>query len=144
MEFGRKRREEIPEARVLVVEEEADLLEWMTSVLSPYRPTPCRSGNRALALLDSGMRFDMLVTAYGMLEMTGCQLHHLIARVDFMLARSTLLIVAGQLSPDDERYVDRSRLRVMYQPFRGERLREEARALATRAALSALGAISRG
>ena len=144
MEFGRKRREEIPEARVLVVEEEADLLEWMTSVLSPYRPTPCRSGNRALALLDSGMRFDMLVTAYRMLEMTGCQLHHLVARVDFMLARSTLLIVAGQLSPDDERYVDHSRLRVIYQPFRGERLREQARALATRAALSALGAISRG
>ena len=144
MEFGRKCHEEIPEARVLLVEEEADLLEWMTSVLSPYRPTPCRSGNRALALLDSGMRFDMLVTAYRMLEMTGCQLHHLVARVDFMLARSTLLIVAGQLSPDDERYVDHSRLRVMYQPFRGERLREEARALATRAALSALGAISRG
>jgi len=66
------------------------------------------------------------------------------ARVDFMLARSTLLIVAGQLSPDDERYVDHSRLRVIYQPFRGERLREQARALATRAALSALGAISRG
>jgi CheY-like chemotaxis protein len=144
MEFARKRREEIAEVRVLLVEEEADLLEWMTSVLSPYRPTPCRSGNRALALLDSGMRFDMLVTAYRMLEMNGCQLHHLVARVDFMLARSTLLIVAGQLSPDDESYVDRSRLRVMYQPFRGERLREEAHALATRAALCTLGAISRG
>jgi len=51
---------------------------------------------------------------------------------------------SSQLSPDDERYVDHSRLRVIYQPFRGERLREEARALATRAALSALGAISRG
>ena len=144
MEFGRKRSDELPEARVLLVEEEADLLEWMTSVLSPYRPTPCRSGNRALALLDAGTRFDMLVTAYRMLEMTGCQLHQLIARIDFMLARNTLLIVAGRLSGDDERYVDQSRLRVMYQPFRGERLREEAHALATRAALSALGAVSRG
>ena len=144
MDFRRRRSEELSDARVLLVEEEADLLEWMTSVLSPYRPTPCRSANRALALLDSGMRFDMLVTAYRMLEMTGCQLHQLIARVDFMLARNALLIVAGVLSPEDERYVDDSRLRVMYQPFRGERLREEAHALATRAALSALGTISSG
>jgi CheY-like chemotaxis protein len=144
MEFRRRRTEQLPDARVLLVEEEADLLEWMTSVLSPYRPTPCRSGNRALALLDSGMRFDMLVTAYRMLEMTGCRLHQLIARIDFMLARNALLIVSGGLTPEDERYVDYSRIRVMYQPFRGERLREEARALATRAALSTLGTISRG
>jgi response regulator RpfG family c-di-GMP phosphodiesterase len=144
MDFGRRRNDVPSDIRVLLVEEEADLLEWMTSVLSPYRPTPCRSGNRALALLDSGMRFDMLVTAYRMLEMTGCQLHQLVARVDFMLARNALLIVAGHLSAEDERYVDSSRVRVMYQPFRGERLREEAHDLATRVALSTLGTISRG
>jgi response regulator RpfG family c-di-GMP phosphodiesterase len=145
MAFGRTRNDVQSEIRVLLVEEEADLLEWMTAVLSPwYRPIPCRSAQRALALLDSATRFDMLVTAYGMLEMTGCELHRRVARVDLMLARNALLIVAGRLTAEDERYVDSARLRVIHQPFRGDRLRQETHTLATRAALSALGTLSSG
>ncbi|HTO96195.1 MAG TPA: hypothetical protein VMK66_04045 [Myxococcales bacterium] len=129
----------LSDTRVLVVEEEADVLEAIVSALSSlYRPTPCRSAHRALALLESGGRFDVLVCAYQMLEMTGRDLHERLAEIDFLLARNSLLIVAGRPSPDDERYLDQAGVRLLYHPFRLERLREETRMLAARAALALL------
>jgi CheY-like chemotaxis protein len=66
--------------RVLVVEEDADLLEAIVDALSPrYRSTSCRSAHSALALLESGRRFDVLVVGFQMLEMSGRELHERIA-----------------------------------------------------------------
>lgn len=127
----------LSDMRVLMVEEDADLLAAITSaVCSMSRPTPCRSAHRALALLESGKRFDILVCGYQMLEMTGREFHARLAQLDFVLARHSLLIVAGRLSADDEHYVDEARLRVLYHPFRLLRLREELRVLAAHAALA--------
>ncbi|MGZ6125335.1 MAG: response regulator [Myxococcales bacterium] len=127
----------LADTRVLVVEEDADLLEAITSALSSIcRPTPCRSAHRALALLESGRRFDVLVCGYEMLEMTGRDLHERLAQIDFVLARHSLWIVAGRLSPEDEGYADEARARVLYHPFRLDRLREELRVLAAHAALA--------
>ena len=131
MLFGRRCDGMRSSTCVLLVEEDGDLLEWMTEVLGPrYDVTPCRSGRRALALLEPGREVDLLITAYRLPEMTGCQLHERVARIDLILALSTLLIVGGGLSPEDERYVEGARIRLLHQPFRPERLREEVRALA--------------
>ena len=127
----------LSDTRVLVVEEEADLLEAIATALSSlYRPTPCRSAHRALAMVESGRRFDVLICAYQMLEMTGRNLHERLAQVDFVLAGNALLLVAGRPSQEDERYLDESGVRLLYHPFRLERLRQETRILAARAALA--------
>lgn len=129
----------LSDTRVLVVEEEADLLEAIVGGLaSLYRPTPCRSAHRALALLEAGRRFDVLVSAYQMLEMTGRDFHERLAEIDFVLASNALLIVAGRPTHEDERYLGQAGVRLLYHPFRLERLREETRILAARAALALL------
>ena len=80
MDCKRNRTNPLSDIRVLVVEEDADLLEAIVDALSPrYRSTSCRSAHSALALLESGRRFDVLVVGFQMLEMRGRELHERIA-----------------------------------------------------------------
>ena len=60
------------DVRVLVVADDRDLFDAIRSALrSSYRLTACRSPKSALALIDGGKRFDILVAAFHLLEMTG-------------------------------------------------------------------------
>ena len=125
------------DVRVLVVADDRDLFDAIRSALrSSYRLTACRSPKSALALIDGGKRFDILVAAFHLLEMSGPDLYRRVSDADAVLARNCLLIVSGRLSPDEERFLDLGRGRVMYEPFRADRLREEVSVLAARAVLA--------
>ena len=125
------------EVRVLVVEDDADLIESVRRVLPrTFRVTACRSARAAVAIVEAGKFFDVLICGYEMLEMNGRELHSSIADLDAVLARNALLIVSSRLSPEDERYFEDRRVRLIYSPFRSDRLREEIEVLATHAMLA--------
>jgi CheY-like chemotaxis protein len=125
------------EVRLLVAEDDADLIDCIRRVLSrSFRVTACRSARAALSLVAEGKFFDVLICGYEMLEMSGRDLHSAIADLDPVLARNTLVIVSGRLAPTDEQYFEGRRVRLLYSPFRSERLREDIEVLATRAMLA--------
>ena len=87
------------EVRVLVVEDDADLIESVRRVLPrSFRVTACRSARAAVAIVEAGKFFDVLICGYEMLEMSGRELHWLIADLDPVLARNALVIVSSRLS----------------------------------------------
>ena len=125
------------DVRVLAVAEDSGLYSAVSNALSSaFRLTACRSPKSALALLDLGRRYDVLVTAFQLLEMTGPHLYEQVSDHDPVLARNTLLIVSGRLNDEEERFLDLGRGRVIYQPFSPDRLREEVSVLAARALLA--------
>jgi len=125
------------DVRVLVVEDDADLVESIRRLLSrSFRVTACRSARAAISLIESGKFFDVLVCGYEMLEMNGRELHAAITELDPVLARNALAIVCGRVPREDEQYFEDRRVRLLYNPFRSERLREEIEVLATHAMLA--------
>src|SRR5207237_7655420 len=110
------------EVRVLVVEDDADLLESIRSALSPrYRVTTSPSPGAALNLVGSGKHFDVLVCGYQMLEMSGRELRDRLGEIDPVLAHNSLLVVCGRLSEEDEEDLDQVNARARYDPVRTER-----------------------
>ena len=126
------------DVRVLVVEDDPALLGSIESALQErHRVTACRSPQSALAMVEAGKHFDVLVCGYEMREMNGRELRARLAERDPVLAHNSLLLGHGRLSIDDEELLEDAHARVLYHPLRSERLRDEVHALAARAALAA-------
>jgi CheY-like chemotaxis protein len=130
---------DLSQCRVLIVEDDFDLLKFIGSALSAFRVTSCRSAHEALSMLGNGRRFDVLVTGYELLEMSGREVHEHVATLDYVLSRHSLLLVSGRLTSSDEDYLDESHLHVLYMPCKPERLKDEVSALAARALMAAAG-----
>lgn len=130
---------DLSQVRVLIVEDDFDILKSLVGALSGFRVTPCRSAHEALTMVQNGRRFDVLITGYELLEMSGREVHERVASLDFVLSRHSLLLVSGRLAPGDEDYLDDSHLHVLYMPCKPERLKDEVSALAARALMAAAG-----
>jgi DNA-binding NtrC family response regulator len=124
-------------ASVLIIEDDPNLMGIVRNAIEPnYRITACLSAREALALLDNGERFDVMITALHLPDLSAPELLQRVGEADPVLARNSLLIAKRRLSIADEEFLDDSHVRAIFVPLRTERLCDEVDALAARAALA--------
>jgi DNA-binding response OmpR family regulator len=86
--------------RVLVVDDEADIVDFLRDVLTPegYEVQAARDGAGAIALVRSSI-FDAALLDFELPDMNGVMLHRQIRLLDEDLARSTVFI-SGRVQSD--------------------------------------------
>ena len=105
-------------ARVLVVDDEAELAEVMRDMLESagYEVAIAESGAVALELLATA-RFDAIVSDLRMPDMDGAALWREVSARHALVARSMLFVTGDTLSPDARDFLRRSRCASLDKPF---------------------------
>jgi len=106
------------QARVLVVDDEAELASLMREMLegAGYEVATAESGAVAMALLASA-RFDAIVSDLRMPDMDGATLFREVSELHPQLARMMLFVTGDTLSPDARDFLKRSRCAALDKPF---------------------------
>ncbi|MCE9659740.1 MAG: PAS domain S-box protein [Burkholderiales bacterium] len=107
-----------PQARLLVVDDEADLAALMRDMLegAGYEVATAESGAVALELLDTA-RFDAVVSDLRMPDMDGAGLWREVSARHPMLAQRMLFVTGDTLSPDARQFLKASRGLELDKPF---------------------------
>jgi PAS domain S-box-containing protein len=105
-------------ARVLVVDDEAELAELMRDMLESagYHVSTAESGAVALEMLTTA-RFDAIVSDLRMPDMDGASLWRAVAEHHPRLARHLLFVTGDTLSPDAREFLRSSRCPALDKPF---------------------------
>ncbi len=113
-------QEETPaaQARVLVVDDEADIADLLRDLLEAagYEVATAESGSVALALLAEA-RFDALVSDLHMPGIDGAALWREVRQRDAALARRMLFVTGDTLSPSVRQFLDDSGCASLAKPF---------------------------
>jgi len=106
------------QARVLVVDDEAELAELMRDMLegAGYDVATAESGAVALELLDAA-RFDAIVADLRMPDMDGAGLWREVSRRHPLLARGMLFVTGDTLSPTAREFLRTSQCAALDKPF---------------------------
>ncbi|MEP6874245.1 MAG: PAS domain S-box protein [Burkholderiales bacterium] len=106
------------QARVLVVDDEAELADLMRDMLESagYEVATAESGAVALELLDTA-RFDAIVSDLRMPDMDGAGLWREVSARHPAIARSMLFVTGDTLSPDAREFLRSSRCASLDKPF---------------------------
>jgi CheY-like chemotaxis protein len=106
------------QSRVLVVDDEAELVELMRDMLGDagFEVVTAESGAVALELLDTA-RFDAIVSDLRMPDMDGASLWRAVAARHPALARSMLFVTGDTLSPDAKEFLRTARCASLDKPF---------------------------
>ena len=117
-------------ARVLVVDDEPELVNMMCSVLESagYEVATAGSGAAALKLLDANP-FDMIVTDLHMPEMDGAGLWRAVRSRDVKLAERMLFVTGDTLSPGASAFLSEQGGLVLDKPFTLQDLRDRVETL---------------
>jgi|GEM_PF-1153306 len=107
--------------RVLVVDDEPRLAQSMRLLLEPYHDVVTTTrGGEALALVDAGHRFDVILCDLQMPETDGAAVYqHLCARAPDQAAR-VVFISGGAYTPESRAFIDSVSARVLEKPVRPE------------------------
>jgi PAS domain S-box-containing protein len=111
-------------ARVLVVDDEADITELLRALLegAGYDVATAESGAVALEMLDTA-RFDAIVSDLRMPDIDGAALWRIVRERHPALARRWLFVTGDALSPDASRFLDTNGCARLDKPFaKGELL----------------------
>lgn len=92
--------------------------------------TEAQGAPEALALMETGLRFDVILSDVVMPEMSGIDLLRRLEVVAPHMLGHSVLMTGGVLSPEDRRVFDGLSVRKVAKPFDAARLREAVRAAA--------------
>jgi two-component system NtrC family sensor kinase len=117
-------------ARVLVVDDEAEIAELMRAMLegAGYEVATAESGAVALELLAEA-RFDAIVSDLRMPDMDGAALWREIGQAQPSLARRILFVTGDTLSPDARAFLESARCPSLDKPFARQDLLDRVAAL---------------
>ncbi len=110
-------------ARILVVDDEPQILEAVKSALRPYDVTAISSGIRARDLLASGAAFDLVLVDILIPDLTGMALHEWLQGSRPELARRVLFMTAGAFSTKVRDFLATVSNPVLHKPFDTKTLR---------------------
>jgi PAS domain S-box-containing protein len=105
-------------ARVLVVDDEAEIADLMRAMLESagYEVATAESGAVALELLEMA-RFDAIVSDLRMPDMDGATLWRSVGAAHPALARRMLFVTGDTLSPDARSFLETTRCTALDKPF---------------------------
>jgi signal transduction histidine kinase/CheY-like chemotaxis protein len=90
--------------RVLVVDDEDDVARAIGRLLPPEAVTVAHSGREALALLDEGQRFDLILCDVMMPDLTGMDVFEGLRRQDRDAAEAMVFMTAGTFTDRTQRF----------------------------------------
>ncbi|CAG0946252.1 two-component system, cell cycle sensor histidine kinase and response regulator CckA [Gammaproteobacteria bacterium] len=107
-----------PQARLLVVDDEPEIVELLRSILegAGYEVASAESGEVALALLAEA-RFDAIVSDLRMPDIDGAGLWRAVREHHPSLARRIVFVTGDTLSPGARAFLDESRCASLEKPF---------------------------
>ena len=107
-----------PPARVLVVDDDVEVLAVLTEVLGAagHVVEPVTDSRQALARLGEGA-YDAVVSDVQMPGLSGVELHEAVARSYPRLAKRFILVSGDALRPEVREFVDRTGVSVVAKPF---------------------------
>jgi len=110
--------------RVLVVDDEPNVLAALQRVLAEHRVEVAASGRDALSRIEGGERFDRIVCDLVMPAMTGMELHAHLEQVAPEQARAMVFMTGGVFTQAAADFADRHQGRCLAKPFEVEALLE--------------------
>src|SRR5262249_46571578 len=110
-------------ARILVIDDEPMVGLMIRRMLSPPHEVFAQSSGRsALALIQGGERYDVIVTDLHMADGDGIWLRAELAKIDPSAPRRMLFLTGGAGSADAREFLDQPGVRWIEKPFRGAEL----------------------
>jgi signal transduction histidine kinase len=111
--------------RILVVDDESMLCTTIERILSiEHDVVAMTSARQALALIERGDRFDVILSDLMMPEMTGMDLHAALLRSRPELAGRMVFMTGGAFSQDASAFLDRIASPTIEKPFKSSALRQ--------------------
>lgn len=117
---------------VLLVDDEPLMGETVRRVLAEHQLTAVTSGRRALELLSSGHRFDVVLCDLMMPEMTGQQLYGELAQRFPDVAERVVFVTGGAFTPETMAFLEQAQARSVAKRFAAAALRQSVRDVARR------------
>ena len=118
------------QARILVVDDEEGLCLAIKRMLeAEHEVITLSSAGEALALLNGGAGFDLILCDLMMPEMTGMDLHAQLAQSKPELAAKMIFMTGGAFTENASRFLDQHPGRAIDKPFKPSALRERVRGL---------------
>jgi CheY-like chemotaxis protein len=111
-------------AHILVIDDEPTLLAAVKRMLGRHEVTITSNGADALAMVEHGPPFDVILCDMLMPEMSGMELHAAIGRISKPQADNMVFMTGGSFSERAQDFLARSRNPVLEKPFDGSELRK--------------------
>jgi CheY-like chemotaxis protein len=111
-------------ARVLVVDDDALVARAVKRTLREHDVVVQGSAREALALLEAGERFDVLLCDLIMPDLTGMDLYEAVLRLDRSQAERMVFVTGGPVTKRAREFVASTQNHVLDKPFDVRRLRE--------------------
>jgi CheY-like chemotaxis protein len=103
--------------RILVVDDQPTLTRAIRRMLAHHDVTTAGSARDALARIEAGERFDVILSDLMMPEMNGMELYSAIARVAPELIDKIVFMTGGAFTPQARTFFDRVANRTIEKPF---------------------------
>lgn len=110
-------------AEVLVIDDEPAIGRILNKVLAGHAVTTVTAARDALALLEDGRRYDVILCDLMMPEMSGMDFHCELDRRFPDLARRVVFISGGAFTPAAHAYLDRVPNERLAKPFQPQQIR---------------------
>ncbi|HEY49167.1 MAG TPA: PAS domain S-box protein [Dehalococcoidia bacterium] len=119
-------------ARILVVDDEPAVLQFMSKVLSEegYEVETVDNANEALAMINS-KRYSLILLDIKMPGMSGIELYESIGKIARSLTKRVLFITGDVLGADTEDFMKKAKAHYIPKPFDIEQLRKEIKRIIT-------------
>jgi CheY-like chemotaxis protein len=111
-------------ARVLVIDDEPMVLTAITRALSGHDVVPLQDAREALPLLVQDGTFDLILCDLMMPNLSGIELHDMMAAVVPRLRRRVVFLTGGAFTPRAREFLDQVPNRHLEKPFDPDDLRE--------------------
>jgi PAS domain S-box-containing protein len=111
------------QARVLIVDDEDIVLRVIARVLRDHRIVCAHSAQEALALLEQGQRFDIILTDLLMPTMTGMDFYEVLLGRDPDLAKRVVFLTGGAVTPNARDFLSSVSNQRLDKPFGALELR---------------------
>ena len=115
-------------ARILVVDDEPLIGSTIRRVLAAHEVIPVTAAREALARIRGGERFDLILCDLMMPELTGMDLHAILAAERPALARRMVFVTGGAFTDRAREFLERSGAPQITKPFAPQDLRDGVRA----------------
>lgn len=109
--------------RILIIDDEPLVARTVQRALSGHDVVSCSRASEALARMEAGERFDVVLCDLMMPEMTGMDFHAALAARSPEVANRVVFLSGGAFTDRAREFVERTQNTVLEKPFAPERLR---------------------
>lgn len=103
--------------RILVVDDQPLMTKALRRMLAGYEVTIANGGSEALARIEAGERFDLILTDLMMPGMSGMELHDALDKIAPDQAGKMVFMTGGAFTPDARAFFDAHAARAIEKPF---------------------------